>query len=343
MNGTILADTPLENPKEDRLGFAPFARNLADAICKASVKECLVFALYGHWGAGKTTTLNFVLHYINEKTKDERPVVVRFSPWWFSGHGDLLQQFFREFCVVLGKDEKFRKTVDIITNLVEILSEIPEPTGLGNLGGKLASHWIRQAKKEKELWKVREKIKKDIEKQNRQILVVIDDIDRLTSDEIRDLFKVIKAVADFPNTIYLLTFDKGIVIKSLRNLQGQDTSGGAYLEKIVQVPFYLPIPDKTALRRFFLELLDLILSDTPEELFDRTYWGNVFWDGIDHFLNTVRDVKRLINAIKITYPSVKGEVNPVDFIAIKTIEVFASDVYELIRYNPDMFTGYSTT
>jgi len=135
----------------------------------------------------------------------------------------------------------------------------------------------------------------------------------------------------------LLAFDKDVVLKALKKVQ--ETPGKDYLEKIVQVPFHLPIPDKVSLRKLFLEQLNFILSDTPEKLFDQTYWGNVFWDGIDHFLNTMRDVKCLINAIRVTYPSVKGEVNPVDFIAIKTIEVFSSDIYQLIRSNPDMFVG----
>jgi predicted KAP-like P-loop ATPase len=341
MNKTILTDTPLEKPEEDRLGYAPFARNLADSFCKVTVDDCLVFALFGPWGCGKTTCLNFVWHYITEKPEEQRPVVVQFNPWWFSGHGDLLQQFFREFCVSIGKEEKFKKTIEIIANLVEIASEIPEPTGISKLGGKLASRWLKQAKKDKEVWKIRESIKEDIRKQNRNILVVIDDIDRLPSEEIRDLFKVIKAVADFPKTTYLLAFDKDVVVKALKSVQ--ETPGEEYLEKIIQVPFHLPIPEKDALRKFFLEQMNLILSDTPEELFDKTYWGNVFWDGIDHFLNTMRDVKRFTNALRLTYPSVKGEVNPVDFIAVKTVEVFSSDIYQLIRYNPDMFAVYSDT
>ena len=71
MNETILTDTPLEKPEEDRLGYAPFARNLAESLCKVTVDDCLVFALFGQWGCGKTTCLNFVRHYINEKNEDE--------------------------------------------------------------------------------------------------------------------------------------------------------------------------------------------------------------------------------------------------------------------------------
>lgn len=153
------------------------------------------------------------------------------------------------------------------------------------------------------------------------------------------MFRVIKAVADFPNTIYLLAFDKEIVAISLEIQHGM--RGEEYLKKIVQVPFDLPIPDKTALRKLFSEQLNVIFSDIPQDQFDETYWGNVFWDGIDHFLNTIRDVKLLINAIKVTYPPVRGEVNPVDFAAIETIRVFSSNIYHLIRSNPEKFAGHS--
>lgn len=339
MNGAILTDTPLENPEDDRLGYAPFAKNLVDALCSVTADECLVFALYGSWGSGKTTCINFILHYIAEKSEDQRPTVVRFNPWWFSGHGESLNQFFRELCVVLGKEKRFKKAIEFIADLLQIASEIPEPTGVGKTGAKTASRWLKQAAKEKEAWKVREKIRSSLLKQDKRILVVVDDIDRLPAEEIRSVFRLIKAVADFPKTIYLLAFDKSVVVKALESLQ--ETPGQDYLEKIVQVPFDLPIPDKIALRKLFLEQLDILLSETPQELFDQIYWENVFWDGIDHFLNTMRNVKRITNALKATYPAVKGEVNPVDFIAIETLRIFSSDIYQLIRSNPDMFTGYS--
>ena len=338
MNG-ILADIPLENPKDDRLGYDPIAKNLANALCSIKTDECLVFALYGPWGSGKTTCINFILHYIGERPEEQRPIVVRFNPWWFSGRGELLNQFFREFCAALEKEKRFEQVIEFIADLLQVASEIPELTGFGKAGAKIASHWLKQAAKGKEVWKLREEIRKSLQEQNKRILVVIDDIDRLPSEEIRSLFRVIKAVADFPKTTYLLAFDKSVVVKALADLQGK--SGEDFLEKIVQVPFDLPAIDKLALRKMFFEQLDLILSDTSQELFDQTYWGNVFWDGIDHFLNTMRNVKRLINALKVIYPSVKGEVNFVDFVAIETIRVFASDIYQLIRHNPEMFIGLS--
>jgi len=329
MDEALLADTPLTNPEDDRLGFAPFAENLAKAISKIETDECLVFSLYGPWGSGKTTCMYFVRHYINQLTK--KPLVVEFNPWWFSGRGELLQQFLREFLVALGKKKELKNVANSIGDLLVAASFVPY--------AKTAGALLKQFSKDKSIVKIKEDIRKILLKSNNRFLIIIDDIDRLTPEEIRSLFCVIKAIADFPKTSYLLAFDKKIVIEALdrqNKKRGED-----YLEKIVQVPFDLPKTEKTRLNRLFTEKLNTILSDIDPELFDQQYWGNVFIDGIEHYIDTVRNVKRLTNALKISYPAVKGEVNPIDFTAIETIRIFRSEIYHLIRGNPDMFVGHA--
>lgn len=331
MDEKLSADTPLLNPKDDRLGFAPFAENLAKAISKIETDECLVFALYGLWGTGKTSCMNFVRYYIDELPEEKRPIVVEFNPWWFSGRGELLRQFLREFLVTLGKKEELKKVSDSIGDLLVAASFIPYAKNAGQL--------IKQFTKEKSVVKIKEEIKKILIKSKGRFLIIIDDIDRLTSEEIRSLFCFIKAIADFPRTSYLLAFDKNVIIDALD--QQNRKRGKDYLEKIVQVPFDLPIPEKTRLNRIFTERLDNILSDTDPELFDRTYWGNVFFGGIEHYINTVRKVNQLTNALKVSYAAMKGEVNLIDFVAIESLRVFRSEIYHIIRGNPDMFVGHA--
>jgi len=62
---------------------------------------------------------------------------------------------------------------------------------------------------------------KDMAKLKRPLLIVIDDIDRLTSNEIREVFQLVKANADFPNIIYLLMFDRRIVAGALDAISGE--------------------------------------------------------------------------------------------------------------------------
>jgi len=65
------------------------------------------------------------------------------------------------------------------------------------------------------------------------LLVVIDDIDRLTTEEILQVFQLVKANADFPRLIYLLLFEREVVAKALNQISGD--KGTEFLEKIIQV------------------------------------------------------------------------------------------------------------
>ena len=79
------ADRPGIDPALDRLGYAPFAKRLAQSISGMPRAEGQVLALYGGWGFGKTTMLNYVQHYLSEIKAENRPFVISFNPWWFSG------------------------------------------------------------------------------------------------------------------------------------------------------------------------------------------------------------------------------------------------------------------
>ena len=121
----------------------------------------------------------------------------------------------------------------------------------------------------------------------------------------------------------------------------QHISGQDYLEKIIQVSFELPLPQKVDLRRLLFPKLDEVLSQAgiTEEDFNEGYWTDVYFDGIDGFISTPRDIVRLTNSLRVTYPAVQGEVDPVDFIAIETLRVFCPTAYEAVRSMPHEFAG----
>ncbi|WP_438819314.1 hypothetical protein, partial [Colwellia marinimaniae] len=54
-----------------------------------------------------------------------------------------------------------------------------------------------------------------------------------------------------------------------------------------------------------------------------------------------RDVVRFTNTLSVTYPAVRGEVNPVDFIALEAVRVFLPDLYGVVRANANRFSGHS--
>ena len=337
----LSADRPSLDPKDDLFGHAPFAKNLADSICRYPGSDGLVLALYGRWGSGKSTVLNYVQHYLDRLPEDEQLVVVKFNPWWFSGQENLARAFLGQLQAVLpAKSKKFEQLSDLLADFAEGIGGLIDLAGVSGGAGGLIGKWLGHAKrKPKNVPALKESITAVLQKAAKRILVVIDDIDRLMPEETRQLFTVIKALADFPNVVYLLAFDRKVAAQAIEQQSG--LPGDRFLEKIIQVPFELPPVDRVALRAALFKRLDEALGETPKGSFDQAYWANVYHDGIDSLIQVPRDVVRLTNTLKVTYPSVRGEVNTVDFIALETLRVFLPVLYDVIRTNPDRFSGHN--
>ncbi len=324
----LSADRPLDDPRLDRLGYSPFAKQLAKSIINLTPVEGIVLGIFGPWGTGKSTILNFVIKYLEGSTEEKKPIIIPFNPWWFSGQENLTRHFFGQIGAHItgANTRKFRKQ---IASFADAVSDIPVR---GASGGKFIARLLKKSVPSE---------KKEIEgrllETPRKLLIIIDDIDRLEANEIRQIFKLVKSVGNFPNVIYLLAFDKNVVAKALERSQG--LPGESYLEKIVQVPFEIPSIDSAALHGLFFELLDQIIADVPGGEFDQLYLANIFHEGVAPFLQTPRDVVRLINTLSVTYPAVHGEVNPVDMVGIETLRVFCAPVYDATRRNAEAFAG----
>lgn len=337
----LSADRPSIDPKDDLFGHAPFASSLADSICRYTGSDGLVLALYGPWGSGKSTVLSYVQHFLERRPESEQPVLVKFNPWWFSGQENLARAFLGQLQAVLpAKSEKFKQLGDLLADFAEGVGGLIDLTGVSGGAGGLIGKLLGQAKrKPKDVPTLKDSITGILQKAGQRILVIIDDIDRLTPEETRQLFTVIKALADFPNVVYLLAFDRDVAAQAIEQQSG--LPGERYLEKIIQVPFELPPVDRVALRAALFKRLDELLGDVPEGSFDRSYWTNVYHDGIDALIQVPRDVVRFTNTLAVTYPAVRGEVNAVDFIALEALRVFLPGLYDVIRTNPDRFSGHS--
>ena len=98
-------------------------------------------------------------------------------------------------------------------------------------------------------------------------LVVIDDMDRLTAEQIRMMMQLIKANADFPNVVYLVLFEQDIVTGSLSD-EESNIEGDKFLEKIVHLSFDLPESGQQTLVEEFKDRLRRELSRTTKEHYD---------------------------------------------------------------------------
>lgn len=345
-------DQPIKSHKEDKLDRFSFAQSLGNAILSYKEKDSIVIGLFGAWGSGKTSIINMALEHIDlvskNKTDDEKPIIVRFNPWNYSDQNQLVTQFFKQLSVVLrrsnyaGEVKKAGEKMEAYANFLVPLKLIPVLGQYAEIAkdavktvGIAAKSWGDL--KSNDLNAIRADLNKLLAKQTHKIIVVIDDIDRLNNTEIRQIFQLIKSLGDFPNTIYMLAFDRDVVKNALEKVQGG--SGIGYLEKVVQIPFEIPLISKQEVERLLFGKLDELIKDLPEGKWNQNYWINIYNSGLKYFFGNIRDVTRYINSLRFSFKIVKGEVNTIDFFAITGVQVFFPEVYYGIRDNKDIFSG----
>ncbi|AIQ46493.1 hypothetical protein R70723_11900 [Paenibacillus sp. FSL R7-0273] len=210
---------------------------------------------------------------------------------------------------------------------------------------------ISSKSKEKPLNKLKEEIKDTLQKNNKKLVIIIDDIDRLSQSEIKSLMKVIRVNADFPNTIYVLAMDRGIVEKHLNGEHG--FSGKNYLEKIVQVNFNIPQVRQSRLHITLFQELDRVLERIPNGEKDKylgeenVTWSNLYNSGFKELFTTIRDIKRYISSLEfnlsLLYKNDTLEVNLVDLLGVEAIRIFTPHFYDFIKANKELFTNTSNS
>jgi predicted KAP-like P-loop ATPase len=343
------SDLPLADPAQDAFGYASFATRLADAIINSKSPQGLVLAVHGKWGSGKSTLLNFIKHDLRSAPQAQRPVLVDFNPWWFEGREQIASQLLEQFSAQLPDRLKHVRSLAKVIGKYsqQIASAAADYSGYGWIKKPVAwaLGWIPALKFLREptgIPQMKKRVAEALKASGRRFVFFVDDIDRLTPDEARDLFRAIKALADFPEVVYVLFFDREEVGRALTATLKMD--GDAYLEKIIQAPFHLPAVDPELLQKKLFEGLDAIIeSHSMPFAFDQGRWAEVFQDGIRQCVRKPRDVVRIHNALSVSYPPLAGEVNPVDFIALEFIRVFEPGAYGSIRDGREFFCGSPTS
>lgn len=206
------------------------------------------------------------------------------------------------------------------------------------LSGKLEESAQEQ---EQSLSDIRQELTSLLSARTSSLIVVMDDLDRLTSEQLRMVFQLVKANLEFPNVVFLLLFQRDLVEEKLTD--GKQ-SGRDYLEKIIQVPFDIPKIETTRLHSLLFSKLDQIIEQdrSATEMFDSSRWGNLFHGALYAYFDNLRNVYRYTSTLSFHFSLLKGksvfEVNPVDLIAIECIRVFEPEIYKEIARSKDIFT-----
>lgn len=353
MRGDIMfnTDKPIEKIEEDLLNRATFSKELASAILAYTNTENFAISLCGEWGCGKTSILHMVEQEITKKAyemlEDERPIIINFNPWNYSDKNQLISQFFKKVCQTLNKSSNSKK-LNYVGNAIEKYSSVIDYTKYIPVAGEyiallkpllkgIGKGFVEKAKKIDSIENQKNLVITALKELKQKIIVIIDDIDRLNNEQIRLIFQLVNSVAGFPNMIYLLSFDRSVVARALS--EEQKCNGEEYLEKIIQVPFDVPIAKKEHINKILFSYLNEIVADITKDMFDQEHWEYVFRNCISEFIHSIRDVNRIINSYKLKYSLMHSETNWVDLLCITTLQISAPEIYNWIKDNIDSLAG----
>jgi len=291
------------------------------------VNEGAVVGVLGPWGSGKTSFVNLVRRHLeNSGVK-----VFDFNPWMFSGADQLVDAFFVEVSAQL-------RIRGGLAEIGKLLGEYGEAfSGIGGVATKALARFIQRRNGGIDTRCSR--IRKALASLDRPFVVVLDDIDRLTAQEIRDVFKLVRLVANFPNVVYLLAFDR---LRVEQALEEQGIPGRDYLEKILQVGVDLPAVPTAVLDSQILKSMNSAIQNVEDPgRLDENSWPDIFAEIIRPLIRNIRDVRRYTAAIYGTVRDLRGQVALVDVLALEAIRVFLPDVFSKMHEAVGSLTGTS--
>ena len=339
----LYSDSPIKDLDEDYLQQEKFVNRLKSVITDYNSQDSLTIQLRGEWGSGKSSVLNMLKNSLEEDS-EKGPLVMYFNPWNFSTKNELIKSFFKELSVIFKEnmgDEEFSKLNDFLNLIMSSVVSLTPLFGADSFFSIIANIfsniliWIsKRSVDEKNLVDVKNKLNSLLIKNNRKIVVMVDDIDRLTNIEIEQVFQLTKSIADFSNMIYILAYDEKYAITALENNGIHQPK--EYIKKINQLQLDIPKANKLNLKEIFFERISEIFKKNHLN-FDYYIIEDIYYSYLTNYFSTIRDINRYLNTLSFYLPLIKERVYINDFLRLTILQVFEYDIYLKIKNNPEMF------
>ncbi|MFV0151565.1 P-loop NTPase fold protein [Empedobacter falsenii] len=296
--------------------YKSYIEEIESAIKNMNSKRAFTIAINSRWGTGKTTFMKALENRFDKKEY----IVVNFNVWKYDSKEALLKDYFSEL------ENEFQKYSGNSKNTInEYFSNLFFYAGLNfkNLIENTFSNFFLGKKNP------HDNIKRLIERIDKKIIVLIDDLDRLKSDEINQTLKLIRNNSEFDNFFIISTIDEEYII----NEGGLKTN---FLEKVFNLQIDLPFIPSFKLFDYYINQLNSIdlnhktlIIESSKEIFnnnavitDKGFISFKYFEGSDflgdnnrikkevyfhQLLTSRRQVNRFLNQLKISIINIKNE------------------------------------
>lgn len=347
----ISSDRPIQSLDEDTYGLS---ESVVPRLQKAAVdwpaSEGLILGLYGSWGIGKSSVLNMLEDLVDGEGHAD-VLTVSFNPWFYDDQAALITSFFSTIAQKLGEqdDDRWRDVSDALKKIGNFLAAASK--GVTLFGVNVDVKQIIDAgaleggeHKLDELRSVVEQALGAYAKSGGRLLILVDDVDRLTRPELLGLFRLLRIVGDLPGITIIVAMDE-IRVHQLLAMSDDPEFGKSFTEKIVQAAVPVPGPSKAAISARVAAGLETVLKEGGFELSEEFEPSE--WD-IDRFrpiavltdlIETPRDLARYFNALRLFFlaGTKPADVHAADAVLVEALRVFFPDVYKRVQRNRAFF------
>lgn len=313
----FISDAPVLS---DEMGREKYAEQLLKKI-KASDKNMssgsFAILLNEHYGVGKTS---FMLQ-LQEKAKEFRIDVCWFKPWLYDENKTLILSFMQVINERLGEGD--RPLQKLLHKYAQILASID-----GYKVFSLISH------DESSIESQFEEIKFKLQLKEHPIIVLIDDVDRLQSEEMLRMLQMVRNMGDFPYVYYVIAGDK----VALRNRLSEAgiSEPDEYLKKFFNMEICFPADDRK-IEKALEEGLQAIIDRYGKKGEEVINFIHQLRYKSEIFAN-MRDVKRFFNLLDYTlanFQATEGnmldEISLRDVVGVCMIQCVDSEFYQILR------------
>lgn len=313
----IQNDVAIKRECDDWLGFSATVKVLFEDLCLLDLRrESLTMGIIAEWGKGKSSFINLLIN----KVEVHGDIIIRFNPRGSKSAANIQEDFFDTFATELSKYYAgFGFLLGRYTKHLGLLGQYEWTRPLESLLTLLLPEKDNQA------------INDALYAIGRRVYVVIDDLDRLTGEEIIEVLKLVDRNASFNNVVFVMAYDKQYVNNVLRKHldHGLDHS---FIDKYVTWEVTLPEIDIWVLG----DKMKSYLVGLPDEEKERVLkdWGYVGGIVVGE-LPSVRHLKRYVNLTLPRYRKVYSQVDPADFFLLSLLQYRHLTIYNKLARHID--------
>lgn len=294
----FISDQDIKSKEDDLLGLSGSAARFAERVLNGGSSDSLVFGIDAPWGIGKSSFINFCCEYWKDKSRTQI-IIHRFEPLRYENKADLAEKFVNDLVNTVQKHAFIPEIRPLFSKYSRLVKGKSNFSFLGiNFSFEPSADTVEGTLESLEVL---------LSGLNGKVIVVVDDLDRLSWSSIKNILFAIKRSFMLPNVSYVLCYDTEKIVSTDKKIDDAEKVK-EFLEKFVNVKISLFL-DSSSLANYVSTNFELAVSSNlqidPQTLDEikqaieeliNIFNSEEFFRYQD-FLGDIRKLKRLINTL----------------------------------------------